>query len=215
VVIFTTDHGIAFPGMKCTLFDDGIGVSLIIDFPGNPSRGRVVDALVSHIDLFPTICDLCHLEYPEGLQGVSLERLLQGEKETVRDEVFAEINYHVVYEPMRCVRTNRYKLIRYFGDCDRGIPANCDDSPSKDVFLENGYFERPREREMLFDLCFDPGEERNLSGDQSHKHILGDLNCRLLAWMEDSEDPLLQGEVPKPEGAVVGEPSMISPAELP
>jgi len=215
LVIFTTDHGIAFPGMKCTLFDGGIGVSLLIDFPGNPSRGRVVDALVSHLDLVPTICELARLEQPQGLEGRSLLPLLRADQETVRDEVFAEINYHVAYEPMRCIRTPRYKLIRYFGDYDRGIRANCDDSPTKDVFLENGHFQRPRDREMLFDLYFDPGERRNLAGDQDYQSVFRDLNGRLQNWMKQTEDPLLQGEVPRPQGAIVGDASMISPEELP
>jgi arylsulfatase A-like enzyme len=72
LIIFTTDHGIAFPGMKCTLFDGGIGVSLLIDFPGHLNRGRVIDALVSHLDLYPTICELAGLEPPQGLEGYSL-----------------------------------------------------------------------------------------------------------------------------------------------
>jgi N-sulfoglucosamine sulfohydrolase len=200
--------------MKCTLLDGGIAVSLIVDFPGNPSGGRVVDALVSHIDLFPTICDLARLKSPRGLEGRSLLPLLKQKTETVRNEVFAEINYHVVYEPVRCVRTGRYKLIRYLGDYDRGIPANCDDSPSKDIWLENGYFERPRERELLFDLYFDPGERRNLAGNRSYGQIFGDLNNRLESWMEDTQDPLLQGEVPRPAGTIVGNAEMINPSEL-
>jgi len=214
LIIFTTDHGIPFPGMKCTLFDGGIGVSLLMDFPGNPSRGRVVDALVSHLELVPTICDLCHIEYPEGIQGVSLDPLLRGKQQTVRDEMFAEINYHVVYEPMRCLRTSRFKLIRDFGDYERGFPANCDDSPSKDLCLKNEYFKRPRDREMLFDLFFDPGERRNLARDPSYQAIRRNLNDRLRAWMQETGDPLLQGEVPRPEGAIVGDVSMISPREL-
>jgi hypothetical protein len=214
LVIFTTDHGIAFPGMKCTLFDGGIGVVLLVDFPGNPSPGRIVDAPVSQIDLFPTICDLAHLEYPSNLEGHSFVPILRGESEKIRDEVFAEINYHVVYEPMRCIRTTRYKLIRYFGGYDRGIPANCDDSPSKDVFLQNGYFDRPREREMLFDLSLDPGERRNLVGRRAFRHTYRDMKNRLAVWMEETNDPLLQGEVPRPEGAIVGDASMISPEEL-
>ena len=109
-----------------------------------------------------------------------------------------------MYEPLRCVRTSRYKLIRDFGSYKRGLPANCDDSPSKDLFLENGYFDRPREREMLFDLYFDPGERRNLAGNRSCRKIFGDLKNRLEGWMEDTRDPLLQGEVPRPEGAIVG-----------
>jgi arylsulfatase A-like enzyme len=214
LVIFTTDHGIAFPNMKGTLFDSGIGVSLLVDFPGNQRRGGNVDALVSQIDLFPTICELAHLELPLHLQGCSLLPLLNRDGETIRDQLFAENNYHVVYDPMRCVRNQRHKLIRYFGKYDRAFPANCDDSPSKDLFLENGFFERPREREMLFDLYFDPGETTNLASEKSYQQLYQDLNSRLLSWMEQTNDPLLRGEVPKPEGAVVGDSNMISPKEL-
>ena len=128
--------------------------------------------------------------------------------------MFAEINCHVVYEPMRCIRSNRYKLIRYFGNYDRLMPANCDDSPSKDVLLEAGYFDLPREREMLFDLYSDPSEQRNRITDKRYRRIYRDLDKRLRSWMEETGDPLLQGGVPKPAGARVGIPAMISPAEL-
>ena len=36
IVLFTTDHGLPFPGMKCTLSDWGTGVSFIMNYPGNP-----------------------------------------------------------------------------------------------------------------------------------------------------------------------------------
>ena len=55
LVISTTDHGIAFPMMKCNLTDHGIGVLLIMRGPGF-SGGKVIDGMVSQIDLFPTLC---------------------------------------------------------------------------------------------------------------------------------------------------------------
>ena len=42
--------------------------------------------------------------------------LLEGRQEKVRDEIFAEINFHTSYEPVRCVRTERYKYIRYWDE---------------------------------------------------------------------------------------------------
>jgi hypothetical protein len=139
---------------------------------------------------------------------------LRGEQAAIRDEIFGEINYHVAYEPLRCIRTPRYKLIRYFGDHDRGIPVNCDDSPSKDILLENGYFERPREREMLFDLYFDPAENANLAETPSYKPVVRDLSSRLQKWMEQTGDPILAGQVPRPKGSVVGDVGMVSPSGL-
>ena len=72
LVICTTDHGLAFPGAKATLYDRGLGVMLILRGPGGFTGGKASDALVSHIDLFPTVCELAGIDPPEWLQGESL-----------------------------------------------------------------------------------------------------------------------------------------------
>jgi hypothetical protein len=92
----------------------GIGVMLIMRGPGGFLGGRVYDTMVSQIDLFPTICDLLHIPYPAWLQGTSLLSLMQGDIEQVHSAIFAEVTYHVAYEPQRAVRTNRWKYIRHF-----------------------------------------------------------------------------------------------------
>src|SRR6516225_530446 len=61
LVISTTDHGLAFPLMKCNLTDFGFGVSLIMRGPGVFRGGKVCDAMVSHVDIYPTITDLLGL----------------------------------------------------------------------------------------------------------------------------------------------------------
>ncbi len=53
---------------KGYLTDHGIGVMLIMRGPGGFPGGHVCDALVSQIDLFPTICDLLKIDYPHWLQ---------------------------------------------------------------------------------------------------------------------------------------------------
>lgn len=213
LVIYTTDHGVAFPGMKCNLTDHGIGVSLIIRGPGGFRGGKVCDALVSHIDLFPTICELTGAPKPAWLQGRSILPLIRGEKKEIREEVFAEVNYHASYEPMRCVRTRRWKYIRRFDDRTHPVLPNCDDGPSKDVWLEYGWKDRPVEKEQLFDLVFDPGETRNLASAASHQSALKEMRDRLDRWMRETNDPLLRGPVKAPPGAVVNDPDGISPRE--
>jgi arylsulfatase A-like enzyme len=213
LVLCTTDHGIAFPGMKCTLTDHGIGVLLVLRGPGDFSGGKVVDALLSHLDLFPTICDWLELEPPPWLQGTSVLPLLRGEVDQIRDEVHAEVSYHAAYEPQRCVRTQRYKYIRRFDGRETVVLPNYDDSSSKSVWLEAGWRERPQAQEALFDLVYDPNEACNLADHPDQRAVLEEMRARLARWMETTADPLLAGPVPAPEGAVANDPDGLSPDE--
>ena len=83
LIISTTDHGISFPRMKCNLTDDGWGVSLIMRGPRLP-RAALCDALISQIDLFPTICDYIGIQHPSWLQGKSFLPVLSGA--SIRDK---------------------------------------------------------------------------------------------------------------------------------
>ena len=216
LVICTTDHGVAFPGMKCHLTDHGMGVYLIVRGPGGFDGGAVSDALVSHIDLFPTICEVVGIEAPSHLQGVSLMPLVRGDTDRVREEVFAEVTYHAAYDPARAVRTDRWKLIRHFDD-DMTTPVlpNCDESEAKTVWLEHGWAERPVEAERLYDVIFDPNETRNLAGDPDHGPVLEEMRGRLQRWMEATDDPLLRGPVAAPKGARINDKRGRSPRDEP
>ena len=55
ILVLTTDHGLPFPGAKATLTDRGLGVLLIVRGPGGFLGGHVTDALVSQVDLYPTL----------------------------------------------------------------------------------------------------------------------------------------------------------------
>jgi N-sulfoglucosamine sulfohydrolase len=211
LVICTTDHGLAFPGMKCTLTDRGIGVLLIMRGPHGFSGGRVIDSLVSQIDIFPTICDLLGIDPPPWLQGRSLLPLIGGEVEHVNEEIYAGVTYHAAYEPQRAVRTQRWKYIRRFDGRDRPVLPNCDDSLSKDVWLAAGWQNRPVEAEVLYDLAFDPGESHNLANDTQYAVVLDDMRGRLDRWMRRTDDPLLDGPVPLPPGGVTNDPDALSP----
>jgi len=213
LVICTTDHGLAFPYMKCNLTDHGLGVMLIVRGPGGFEGGRNIEALVQHMDLFPTVCELLAIEQPAWLQGKSLLPLIRGEAEEIHDAIFTEVTYHAAYEPMRAVRTRRHKLIRRFGGRGRPVLPNCDDSPSKDLWLAHGWRERPLPDEELFDLVFDPHEACDRAADPACAGALADLRGRLDRWMAETDDPLLHGPVPAPPGARVNPVDGTSPRE--
>lgn len=206
LVICTTDHGIAFPQMKCNLVDAGIGVMLIMRGPGGFSGGRVVDSMVSQLDLLPTICDLAGIEPPAGLTGRPLGPLVRGETEAVHEEIFAEVTYHAAYEPQRCVRTDRWKYIRRFDQRDSRVYANCDAGPSKSLLENEDWRQLPRPDEMLYDLIFDPNETANVIAEPYAAQQLADLRSRLDRWMHDTADPLLDGPVPAPASARIDAP---------
>ena len=213
LIIFTTDHGLAFPGAKATLYDRGLGVMLIMRGPGGFLGGRVNDALVSHLDVYPTLCDLAGVEKPSFLQGHSLLPLVGGETDSLREELFMEMTWHAAYEPQRAVRSERWKYIRRFGDRERPVLANCDDSPSKTLLLEQGWAEQPVPFEQLYDLTFDPNEAANLLDSPDHQSIRAQLSGKLERWMEETEDPLLLGDPQPPPGAEVNDPDQISATE--
>lgn len=210
LVICTTDHGIPFPHMKCNLTDHGIGVMLIMrgcTFSG----GKVVDAMTSHLDIFPTICDLIGMERPSWLRGKSLLPLVAGESPALHDALFFEVNYHAAYEPMRAVRTGRWKYIRRFDGRKTPVLANCDGGESKSGRLVQGWQQRAVDEEMLFDLWYDPNESSNLACQSAHQPILQEMRARLERWMIETDDPLLTGAVSPPTGARLNDPDDISP----
>jgi N-sulfoglucosamine sulfohydrolase len=215
LVVFTTDHGLAFPGAKATLSDRGIGVTLIVRGPGGFTGGRVINALTSHVDVYPTLCELAGVPTPGFAQGRSLMPLVRGEADEVRDAIFAELTYHVAYEPQRAIRTRRFKYVRRFEGAGPPVLANVDDSPSKRALRELGWFDRTLPAEQLYDLVTDPGEMRDLAGDRSLAGVLEDLRRRLEDWMRDTGDPLVDGPVPAPRGARVNRPTDVSPDDPP
>jgi N-sulfoglucosamine sulfohydrolase len=213
LIILTTDHGLAFPAAKATLFDRGLGVMLIMRGPQGFSGGHVNDALVSHLDIYPTLCELAGVTPPGFVQGLSLLPLVRGQTASIRDTLFAEMNWHAAYEPQRAVRTTRFKYVRRFGDRARPVVVNCDDSPSKTLLLEHGWAKRPVAFEQLYDLVFDPNEAANLAADPAYAETVRGLRDLLDRWMHDTHDPLLDGPLKAPLGAEINDPDQISPSE--
>lgn len=204
LILFTTDHGLPFPMMKCKLYDDGTGVSFLLRYPGMKNKHGFSDALLSQVDVFPTICEILGLEKPDWLQGKSFLSVIEGISKEIRDEVFGEVNYHVAYEPQRSVRTKHYKyIVKGDNDYRQSPPCHVDDSLTKEVFHRAGYFENAVPEEELYDLMLDPQERCNLAANPDYCRVLDDMKRRLNLWQQETEDPLLTGRrISLPEGAI-------------
>ncbi|MCS7181203.1 MAG: DUF4976 domain-containing protein, partial [bacterium] len=198
---------------KATLFDPGIGILLIIRGEGFEG-GREIKCLSSNIDLMPTLLDYLHIELPKNIQGKSLIPVIKGERKEIREEIYLELTYHAGYDPMRGIRTKKYKYIRFFDFRPFYYPPNVDPSFSKEYFRKLGYFDRLRPFEMFFDLEKDPLERENLIDRPEYKKIIEELKNKLLLWMKETEDPILYGPVFPPENAVISPPWAYHPKTL-
>lgn len=163
VVLFTTDHGMAFPRAKGMLYDAGIGVALIARLPERVGRnGYAVGELISTIDIAPTLVELAGAPIPQAVQGQSFLGLLAGGSYEPNKRVFAEKNYHDCYDPIRAVRTAGYKYIRNF-ETRRKIILSSDLKVSSASAEMWPWANEPRDAEELYDLRADPAEMRNLA----------------------------------------------------
>lgn len=197
-VIFTADHGAAMPRAKSTLYDPGLEVALLMRWPAGGLRGgRACDALLSNVDVVPTVLDALGLPPAANLHGRSFWPLLRGAPDQPRAEIFAEKTFHTAYEPMRGIRTARHKYIVNFEiGMAVDVPADVRESPVYPLLI--GEFGRVRPHVELYDLTTDPVERQNLAGRPEVADIEADLRLRLRRWMRETEDPLLQGPVASP-----------------
>jgi len=199
LVVFTTDHGLAMPRAKCTLYDAGIGVALIARWPAGGLRaGSTVSALISNVDVLPTLLEATGVPGPGNLHGRSFLPLLRGGTLEARQEVFAEKTFHSYYDPIRAIRTDRYKLIRNFETCFLvEVPGDVQLGAIYRTELER-YVSATHPDIEIYDLFTDPDEQRNLAGRPEFAEVERDLDARLWRWMGETGDPLLNGLVPSP-----------------
>ena len=199
IVVFTTDHGMAFPRAKSTLYDPGIGVAMIVRMPPGAGRGgQVRDELLSGIDLRPTLCELAGVPVGGEVSGRSFAPLLTGGDYRPREEIFSEKNFHKIFDPIRCVRTREYKYIRNFRDVPQLIlPLDVEKAfPPESLRPDCA---APRAAEELYELGSDAGEEKNLTGCPERAAAAAELRRRLDEWMERTGDPILSDrDIPYP-----------------
>src|SRR5919109_415326 len=98
---------------------------------------------------------------------------------------------------MRCVRTSTHKYIVNFEVSTAvDVPADVRESPAYPLLARE--FAQVRDQVELYDLAADPWEQKNLAGRPEVTQTEADLRERLLRWMQDTHDPLLEGPVASP-----------------
>lgn len=202
LVVFTSDHGIPYPGAKWCLYEPGIENPLIMFQPGTALQGgKVYHQLMSNVDFLPTLLDLLGVAIPANLQGCSFKEVLGGTSTKLpRKEVFAQRTSHALRDnTSRAIRTERYKLIRYF-EPGRVIVFPTDAVPQRVAEHTERPKRKPGQRPVvqLFDLDNDPHERNDLAALPEYEKIVRDLSNRLWQWMEQVGDPILKGPLVTP-----------------
>ena len=217
IFLFSSDHGAQWPFGKWNLYETSIRTPLVASWPGVIQPGTRTDAMVSWVDLGPTLIELAGGRAPAEWDGRSFAGVLLGRTSEHRTEIFTthsgdgRMNVY----PIRSVRTGRFHYIRNLfpqyehttwidraQDVD-GLAywrtwveaARIDPAAAQIV---RRYHERPAEE--LYDVLADPAEANNLADDPAQAGMLKSLREKVEAWMKEQGDTGRMFEKPYPTG---------------
>lgn len=172
IVIYTSDQGFYMGEHgwfdKRFMYEESLRTPFVMRYPGKIKPGSVVKDMIVNIDFAPTLIDLAGVAVPGEMQGKSFAGLLNT-KSTPKD--WRKSMYYHYYEypqphhvaPHFGVRTERYKLIRFYGPFDSW---------------------------ELFDLKKDPTELNNVYGLAGMEPVIQTLKTeleRLIGQYKDQE----------------------------
>jgi arylsulfatase A-like enzyme len=182
-VVFLSDNGAGGPkrynaglrGVKGQVYEGGIKTPFFVRWPGRLEGGRDIDRIGAHIDVFPTVLDICGVSHPAGLKldGDSLLPLMTGAASHWPDRTLFiqqsrpdENGWNVPRPYTHCAaRAQRYKIVM--------------SAPGRDTFSRAmGMAETE-----LYDIEHDPGEEHNIA--QEHPDIVFQMRKRYEDWYWD------------------------------
>jgi len=161
VIVLWGDHGyhLGEQGLwtKANNFELSTRVPLILSVPGQSNAGSMTDALVELVDVYPTLVEICGLDVPEGLEGISMMPLLQDPDRPWKTAAFSQYprdrkaNRHRGHgDVMGCaVRTRRYRYVEWR------------DWSTKEVVARE-----------LYDHVRDPHEMHNVADRPEHASIV-------------------------------------------
>ena len=214
VFIYTADHGAQWPFGKWNLYNSGIRVPFLVQWPGVIKPGTKCGAMIQWIDILPTLIEVAGGEAPKDIDGRSFASVLRGTAKEHRSEIFTTHSGDGdknVY-PIRSLRTGDFKYImnlipdhahtthidrgggsgdgwRYF---DEWVAAAKTDSTAATTV--HSYHQRPGEE--LYDIRNDPDELHNLAADPAQGERLTSMRSQLEAWMKSQGDKRIVYDTP-------------------
>ena len=200
LILIMADNGRPFPRDKTRMYDSGMKTPLIAHWPNSIKAGQVSDALISSIDIAPTILDACKVKEPLSFQGKSFGKLFSDPLQNFRQYAFAEHNWHDHEAHERMARTKDFiYILNSRPQFQNQGPADALASPSfkalqrqniKNTLTSAQYdvFLAPRPSEELYWAKRDSLQLNNLINREEYKVVQKDLNNILRKWMKDTGD---------------------------
>lgn len=200
VIIFASDHGMAFPFAKCTTYYNGTHSPAIVHFP-KQTQQRVYQELTSGIDFAPTLLDIFGFTKP-SMDGVSWLPLIQGDKQPNRDHVFTHVNSNSTGRqvPARSVITKSRSLVAcLWSDGSSQFRAESMQGLTYEAMVEAAQTNPNIKSRLdqytlgiplaLYDLDKDPSQRQNLINNPDYLEEASVLKQKLLDYMERTKDP--------------------------
>ncbi len=169
IVIYTSDQGFYMGEHgwfdKRFMYEESLRTPFMMKYPGKIQPGSKVDQMIVNIDFAPTLIDYAGINVPQEMQGKSFKNLVSN-IQPVKDWRKAMYYHYYEYpEPHRVaphigIRTEYYKLIRFYGPIDRW---------------------------ELFDIKSDPHEMHNLI-DKASKQLIASLKLQLMNLAKEYKD---------------------------
>ncbi len=145
IVVLWSDHGwhLGEHTMfgKMSNFEIATRSPLILRVPDITKEGAILNQLTESIDIYPTLAELCGIDYPDNLDGESIVDVLKNPE--VNGQEFARSFYYRNQALGKTIRTERYRIVRWATEND------------STVALE------------LYDHQLDPNENINIAAEQT------------------------------------------------
>ncbi|MEL6686171.1 MAG: sulfatase [Pseudomonadota bacterium] len=198
IIILSTDHGDGLPRAKRSLYDSGLRVPMMVRFPDGRGAGTVNNAMISFLDLAPTILEIAGSNALDHMAGSSLLPDLETDRTYIRATLDRVDGFP---ERQKAVRDERYKYIRtyatdqaYFQQVAfrNSLPTMEEiwrlKEASELTEAQAFYHQVPRPRDELYDLEIDPHEVNNLAGDPDYAPVLQRLSSEMDRWIAEIGD---------------------------
>ena len=169
IFIVTSDHGTMNSGHRllshfvATPYEEAYNVPFVARGPGIKARGEDRTSVASHVDLGPTLVDLCGAKGLPNAQGRSMRPVLEGW--AIADDwqdAYAEHDSTVFMYSQRIIWHGPWKYIYAPGGVDE-----------------------------LYNIEKDPHEEHNLAGDPQYRATLEDMTRRMWNKMYEIGDEIM------------------------